>query len=73
MMLGVTIGQYFHFLIYPFTVYAEAGIELINKAGGEVISCGCIIELPELNGREKIGDIPLYVLVEKEDTEGGLA
>lgn len=53
--------------------YAEAGIELMKKAGGEVISCGCIIELPELNGRAQLGDIPLYVLVEKEDTEGGLA
>ena len=50
-----------------------AGVELIKKAGGEVISCGCVIELPELNGRAKIGDIPLYVLVEKEDTDGGLA
>jgi adenine phosphoribosyltransferase len=45
-----------------------AGIELVKKAGGEVVSCGCVIELPELNGREKLGGIPLFILVEKEDT-----
>jgi hypothetical protein len=52
---------------------AVAGLELIKKAGAEVTSCGCIIELPELNGRQKLGEIPLFVLCEKEDTEGGLA
>ena len=50
-----------------------AGIELIGKAGGEVVGCGCVIELPELKGRDKLGGIPLFVMVEKEDTEGGLA
>lgn len=49
-----------------------AGIELIKMAGACVVECGCIIELPELKGRERLGDIPLFVLVEKEDTEGGL-
>lgn len=37
-----------------------------------MVECGCVIELPELNGRAKLGDVPLFVLVEKEDTEGGL-
>ena len=45
---------------------------MIKKAGGEVVECACVIELPELKGREKLGDIPLFVLVEKEDTEGGM-
>lgn len=45
-----------------------AGIELVKKAGGEVVGCGCVIELPELNGRDKLGGVPLFVLVEKEDT-----
>lgn len=49
-----------------------AGMELIKKAGATVIECGCIIELPELKGRDKLGDIPLFVLVEKEDSAGGL-
>ena len=51
---------------------AGAGLELMKKAGAEVISCGCIIELPELKGRDKLDGVPLYVLLEKEDTEGGL-
>jgi hypothetical protein len=59
--------------LYLYLKFAVAGIELIKKAGAEVISCGCIIELPELKGRDKLGEIPLYVLCEKEDTESGLA
>eukprot|EP00887_Chlorella_sp_A99_P005113 scaffold25.g5113.t1 len=44
-----------------------AGVELIKKAGGEVIEAACVIELPELKGRSKLPDsLPLYVLVEKE-------
>ena len=45
---------------------AGAGAELVGKAGGEVIEAACVIELPELKGREKIKGLPLYVLVEKE-------
>jgi len=39
----------------------------MNKAKAKVMGCACIIELPELEGRKKLGDIPLFVLVEKED------
>jgi len=46
---------------------AGAGIDLIQKAEAQVMGCACVIELPELNGRAKLGDIPLYVIVEKED------
>jgi adenine/guanine phosphoribosyltransferase-like PRPP-binding protein len=60
-------------LTYGFVVSTGAGIELITKAGGKVVECGCVIELPELKGREKLGGVPLFILVEKEDTEGGLA
>lgn len=31
-----------------------AAINLIEKLGGEVIECAVIVELPDLNGREKI-------------------
>lgn len=31
-----------------------ASINLIKKLGGEVVECAVIIELPDLNGREKI-------------------
>ena len=33
---------------------AEAGIKLIEKLGGEVISCSFIIDLPELGGRKHL-------------------
>ena len=45
---------------------AEAGVELVNKAGGEVVEAACVIELPELKGRENLVGLDLYVLVEKE-------
>lgn len=41
-----------------------AGIRLIERAGAEVVECACVIELPDLKGREKLGSKPLYVLVE---------
>jgi len=50
-----------------------AGVDLVTKAGADVVGCGCVIELPELKGRDKLGEIPLFIMVEKEDTEGGLA
>ncbi len=43
-----------------------AGIELIAKAGGSVMGAACVVELPDLKGRDKLGDIPLFVLVQKE-------
>ena len=42
-----------------------AGIELIQSAGGTVMGATCVVELPDLKGRAKLGDIPLYVLVQK--------
>jgi hypothetical protein len=45
---------------------AGAGVELVQKAGGKEIEAACIIELPELKGREKLEDLPLFVLVEQE-------
>lgn len=39
---------------------------LVRKAEGEVVEAACIIELPELKGREKLPDVELFVLVEKE-------
>ena len=41
-------------------------MELVKLAGGEVVEAACVIELPELKGREKLGGLPLHVLVEKE-------
>lgn len=51
-------------LLLP-NVPAVAGAELIKQAGGVPFEAACVIELPELGGRSKLGDLPLFVLVEK--------
>jgi len=33
---------------------AEAGISLIERLGGEIVSCSFIIDLPALGGRQKL-------------------
>ena len=43
-----------------------AGIRLLERVGAVVHECACVIELPELKGREKLQGKPLYVLIEKE-------
>lgn len=45
---------------------AEAAVKLVRQAGGEVIGCSFIVDLPELGGRRKLEDmgIPVYSLVE---------
>ncbi|KAF6261692.1 phosphoribosyltransferase-like protein [Scenedesmus sp. NREL 46B-D3] len=44
----------------------RAGINLMGKVGAEVVEAACIIELPALKGRAKLGDTKLFVLIEKE-------
>lgn len=41
-----------------------AAIRLLERVGAEVVECACVIELPELKGREKLNGKPLFVLVE---------
>ncbi|KAJ4963393.1 hypothetical protein NE237_023332 [Protea cynaroides] len=41
-----------------------AAIRLLERVGVEVVECACVIELPELKGRDRLGDRPLFVLVE---------
>ncbi|KAJ3674345.1 hypothetical protein LUZ60_004961 [Juncus effusus] len=43
-----------------------AAVKLIERVGAEVVECACVIELPELKGRERLGDRPLFVLIEAE-------
>ncbi|MCO5552081.1 hypothetical protein L7F22_005591 [Adiantum nelumboides] len=45
-----------------------AAIRLLERAGAEVVECACIIEIPELKGRERLGEKPLYILVETVET-----
>lgn len=40
-----------------------AAIRLIERVGGIAVECACVIELPELKGRERLGEKPLFVLV----------
>lgn len=38
-------------------------IDLIKKLGGEVVGTAFLIELSDLNGREKLGDIDIFSLI----------
>ncbi|GMI82696.1 ARABIDOPSIS THALIANA ADENINE PHOSPHORIBOSYLTRANSFERASE 1, adenine phosphoribosyl transferase 1 [Hibiscus trionum] len=40
-----------------------AAIRLLERVGVHVVECACVIELPELKGRDRLGDKPLFVLV----------
>lgn len=42
---------------------AEAGIKLIERLGGEIISCAFVIDLPALGGREKLEKMGMDVTV----------
>ncbi|KAL3634136.1 adenine phosphoribosyltransferase [Castilleja foliolosa] len=41
----------------------NAAIRLLERVGVDVVECACVIELPELKGRDKLGDKKLFVLV----------
>jgi len=40
---------------------AAAGIKLIERLGGEIISCAFIIDLPDLGGRRVLEDLGMDV------------
>uniref|UniRef100_A0A0E0JBT3 adenine phosphoribosyltransferase n=1 Tax=Oryza nivara TaxID=4536 RepID=A0A0E0JBT3_ORYNI len=44
----------------------SAAVKLIERAGAEVVECACVIELPELKGRDKLGNKPVFVLVKAD-------
>ena len=41
-----------------------ATIELIEKLGGDIVGIALLIELTELNGREKFGNVPIFSIFE---------
>ncbi|KAK9054293.1 hypothetical protein SSX86_025371 [Deinandra increscens subsp. villosa] len=41
----------------------RAAISLLERVKANVVECACVIELPELKGRERLGGKPLFVLV----------
>lgn len=40
-----------------------AAIKLLERVKAEVVECACVIELPELKGRERLSGKPLFVLI----------
>ncbi|KAL1310421.1 hypothetical protein HN51_053048 [Arachis hypogaea] len=40
-----------------------AAIKLLERVQAQVVECACVIELPELKGRDKLTGKPLFVLV----------
>ena len=42
---------------------ASAGIKLIERLGGEIISCAFIVDLPDLGGRKVLEDLGMDVHV----------
>lgn len=43
-----------------------AAIRLLERVGVEVVECACVIELPELKGRDRLGERALFVLVSSD-------
>jgi len=37
-----------------------------SQVGAEVVECACVVEMPDLGGRKKLGGVPLYAQVQKE-------
>lgn len=42
---------------------AKAVCELVEKLGGTIVQCNFIMELTFLNGREKLGEVPIFATV----------
>ena len=44
----------------------SAAANLVEKLGGEIIECSFVLELPDLHGREKLGNRQVFSMVEFE-------
>ncbi len=42
----------------------RAVIDLVRRMGGEVVECAFLAELSFLKGRDKLGDVPVYSLIQ---------
>ncbi|MBF8378844.1 adenine phosphoribosyltransferase [Alicyclobacillus mali] len=45
----------------------RATMDLVEKLGGVVVGAAFLIELKQLGGRDRLGDIPVYTLVQFDD------
>lgn len=43
-----------------------AAVNLVDKLGGDMVECAFVVELPDLKGREKLGDRKAFSIVEFE-------
>jgi len=43
-----------------------AAVSLVEKLGGDIIECAFVVELPDLKGREKLGDRNVFSIIEFE-------
>ena len=43
-----------------------AAVNLVEKLGGDIVECAFVVELPDLNGREKLGDRKAFSIIEFE-------
>ena len=43
-----------------------AAANLVEKLGGEIIECAFVVELPDLNGKEKLGNKKVFSIIEFE-------
>mgnify|MGYP000738917614 CR=1 FL=1 len=41
----------------------EAGLKLVRRIGGDPVACVFAIELSFLNGRDRLGDVPVHSLM----------
>ena len=44
----------------------SAAANLVEKLGGEIFECSFVLELPDLNGRKKIGNRKVFSIIEFE-------
>ncbi|MEJ2166247.1 MAG: adenine phosphoribosyltransferase [Desulfobacterales bacterium] len=44
----------------------KAAANLVEKLGGEIIECSFVVELPDLKGREKLGNRKVFSIIEFE-------
>ena len=44
----------------------SAAANLVEKLGGDIFECAFVLELPDLNGRKKLGDRKVFSIVEFE-------
>ena len=43
-----------------------AAVNLVEKLGGDIIECAFVVELPDLNGKEKLGNKKVFSIIEFE-------